>query len=81
MVRDAVERRLGIIGEALNRAADFAPELRDQVPEFHQIVGLRNRVIHGCSLVDNEVNWDVVQNKLPTLEASVTALITDTFPE
>lgn len=80
MVRDAVERRLGIIGEALNRAADFDPELWEQVPEFHRIVGLRNRVIHGYSLVDNEVIWDVVQNKLPPLEASVTALLANKSP-
>jgi len=81
LVRDGVERPLGIIGEALNRAAEFDPSLRAQIPDFHRIVGLRNRVIHGYSLVDNEVIWDVVENKLPFLEASITHLLGDTDPE
>jgi uncharacterized protein with HEPN domain len=81
LVRDGVERRLGIIGEALSRAADFDPDLRQQIPEFHRIVGLRNRVIHGYSVVDNEVIWDVVQNKLPTLEVSVATLLGDASRE
>lgn len=77
LVRDGVERRLGIIGEALNRAADFEPDLRERIPEFHRIVGLRNRVIHGYSVVDNEVVWDVVTNKLPALEANVAGLLAE----
>ena len=66
MVRDAVERRLGIIGEALNRAAVLEPALVDRVPELRQIVGLRNRVIHGYDAVDDEIVWDVVQTDART---------------
>jgi uncharacterized protein with HEPN domain len=47
IVRDAVERRLGIIGEALNRAVALEPTLAEQLSELRQIVGLRNRVIHA----------------------------------
>ncbi len=75
MVRDAVERRLGIIGEALNRAAALEPTLVRQVPEVRQIVGLRNRVIHGYDAVDDEIIWDVVTNKLPALRAKVEGLL------
>ena len=57
MVRDAVERRLGIIGEALNRAVTLEPLLVDRIPELRQIVGLRNRVIHGYDAVDDEIVW------------------------
>jgi uncharacterized protein with HEPN domain len=75
IVQGAVERRLGIIGEALNRALDSEPELVDQVPELRQIVGLRNRVIHGYDAVDDEIVWDVVRNKLPLLQARVEELL------
>jgi uncharacterized protein with HEPN domain len=75
MVRDAVERRIGIIGEALNRAVELAPELEDRVPELREIVGLRNRVIHGYDVVDDRIIWDIVQNELPLLQAHIAKLI------
>jgi uncharacterized protein with HEPN domain len=75
MTRDAVERRLGIIGEALSRAAVLEPRLVDRVPELRQIVGLRNRVIHGYDAVDDEIICDVVQHELPRLHARVAELL------
>ena len=80
MVRDAVERRLGIIGEALNRAVACEPTLIDRVPELRQIVGLRHRVNHGYDAVDDEIVWDIVQHKLPLLQASVEALLEEVEP-
>ena len=81
MVRDAVERRLGIIGEALSRAADLKPALVDRIPELRQVVGLRNRVIHGYDAVDDEIVWDIVQNKLPRLQARVAELLGEDDPQ
>jgi uncharacterized protein with HEPN domain len=75
MVQDAVVRRLGIIGEALNRAAVLEPNLAERIPELGQIVGLRNRVIHGYDSVDNEIVWDVIKNKLPGLETQVGVIL------
>jgi len=77
MVRDAVERRLGIIGEALSRAAVLDPGLVERVPELRQIVGLRNRVIHGYDAVDDEIVWDIVLHKLPRLQALVAELLAE----
>jgi uncharacterized protein with HEPN domain len=75
MVRDAVERRLGIIGEALNRAAVLESNLTETIPELRQVVGLRNRVIHGYDAVDDEIVWDIVKNKLPSLDAQVAMIL------
>jgi uncharacterized protein with HEPN domain len=75
MVRDAVERRLGIIGEALNHAITSDQGLGDHIPELREIVGLRNRVIHGYNEVDDRIIWDIVQNELPVLEARITELL------
>ena len=80
MVRDAVERRLGIIGEVLSRAAVLEPRLVDRVPELRQIVGLRNRVIHGYDAVDDEIVWDIVQHKLPRLQVRVAELLDEAEP-
>jgi uncharacterized protein with HEPN domain len=81
MVWDAVERRLGIISEALSRAAVLEPALVDRIPELRQIVGLRNRVIHGYDAVDDEIVWDIVQNKLPPLQARVAELLGEDDPQ
>ncbi len=75
MVQDAVERRLGIIGEALNRTALLEPNLTERIPELRQIVGLRNRVMHGYDAVDDEIVWDIVKNKLPSLDAQVAMIL------
>jgi uncharacterized protein with HEPN domain len=45
MMRDAVERRLGIIGEALNRAEQLDPDVSQRIPDIRPIVGMRNRLI------------------------------------
>jgi uncharacterized protein with HEPN domain len=78
MVRDAVERRLGIIGEALTRAVAVDPALEDRVPELRAIVGLRNRIIHGYDVVADRIIWDIVQNELPLLRAQVQSLLNET---
>ena len=75
MVRDAVERRLGIIGEALSRVAVLEPGLVDRIPDLRQVVGLRNRVIHGYDAVDDEIVWDVIQHWVPRLHTRVAELL------
>lgn len=80
LIRDGVERRLGIIGEALNRAAVLEPALVARVPELRQIVAMRNRVIHAYDAVDHEVVWDVVANKLPSLQIRVAELLAEGDP-
>lgn len=81
IVRDAVERRLGILGEALNRAAMLEPDLVDDTPELRSIVGLRNRVVHGYDEVNAEIVWAVVQDRLPPLAARLAELLREDDPQ
>ena len=64
--RDAVVRNLEVLGEAGMRIPD---DIRERYPEipWAQIVGLRNRLIHGYSLVDYGIVWEIVQNELSPL--------------
>ena len=73
--QDAVERRAGIIGEALHKATNLAPSLAEKLPELRQIVGLRNRVIHAYADVNAETIWTVVQQELPPLESRIATLL------
>lgn len=63
---DAVVRNLEIIGEASRHIPE---ELTCQYPEVEwgRIVALRNIVAHEYFGVDEEIIWDVVQNKIPRL--------------
>jgi uncharacterized protein with HEPN domain len=75
LLRSAVERQFEIIGEALNNAAAAETSLPAQIPEFHRIVGLRNRLIHGYDNVDDEILWDIVQSKLAPLKARIDGIL------
>jgi len=62
----ALTRLIEIIGEAANRAPD---EFRGDHPEilWMEIIGMRNRLIHGYDEVDFDFLWNVVRNDLPSL--------------
>ncbi len=70
---DAVVRNLEVIGEA----AKTIPEaIRLQHPEvdWKKLVGLRNILIHEYFGVDAELIWDIIQNKLVSLEEQIGAM-------
>lgn len=69
--RSAVERQLEIIGEALGQAVKEDERVEKSIPEIPRIVALRNRVIHGYDSVDDEIVWDIVQNKVPMLRTEL----------
>ena len=71
-LRDAIERRLEIIGEATNRTMKLNPDLK--ITHARRIVDLRNKVIHGYDTVNNATIWAVIVNDLPTLKEEVESL-------
>lgn len=76
MCRAAVERKFEIIGEACTRMRDRFPAIFLQMTNGVQIIGFRNRLIHGYDNVDDAIVWDIVTQKLPLLSAEVETLIT-----
>jgi uncharacterized protein with HEPN domain len=55
LLRSAVERQFEILGEAFSRLDAIAPQYRDQYPEIGNIIGMRNRIIHGYDTVDDTI--------------------------
>ena len=75
MLRQAVERNLEIIGEAVNRLTRSDPGIAEHITHTAQIVAFRNVLIHGYDLVDDELVWDTIRDDLPRLEGQVEALL------
>lgn len=63
---DAVERRLSIIGEALNKAVKLNPQLN--VTNKIKIIGLRHLLIHNYDISDDATIWTIIQKHLPLLK-------------
>ncbi|MCY3882421.1 MAG: DUF86 domain-containing protein [Chloroflexi bacterium] len=76
MLRAAVEREFTIIGEAVARLASTDPAVASRISGHRRIIAFRNVLIHGYTVVDNQIVWDVLQNELPTLATEVEALLT-----
>ena len=71
MLRSAVERQFGIIGEALSRLSKEAPEVASQIPQFAQIIAFRNILVHGYASVDDRMVWGVIEVHLAPLIRAV----------
>lgn len=65
----AVERELEIIGEAFNRILKKDDSF--QFENIHQIIGTRNRIIHGYDSVSDDFIWSIIVNHLPPLKKEI----------
>jgi uncharacterized protein with HEPN domain len=78
LLRAAVERKFGIIGEALARLAKDDPAVAARIPGHPRIIAFRNIIIHGYAGVDDRIVWGVIEADLPALRAAVKALLGET---
>lgn len=75
LLKQAVERNFEITGEAIGRLFREAPEVAERIGEYERVIAFRNILIHGYDLVDDELVWDTIQEKVPILLAEVEGLI------
>jgi uncharacterized protein with HEPN domain len=62
----ALVRLLEILGEAAGRISKEERDRYSNIP-WVEIVGLRNRLIHGYDEVDFDILWQIVTADLPPL--------------
>ncbi len=64
--QSAVERHLGIIGEAVNKYDLLNPD--DSLVNARKIVGFRNRLIHAYDAIDPSMIWAIIKQYLQPLK-------------
>jgi uncharacterized protein with HEPN domain len=65
-LQDAVIRRLAVIGEAARRVSEATRLAHPSLP-WHEMIGMRNIVVHEYDDVDLNVVWDAVARDLKPL--------------
>ncbi len=76
----ALVRWLEIVGEAASRVPKETCALHPEIP-WADIVGLRNRLIHGYDAVNFEILWQIVTQDLPPLIDRLERITTTTRVE
>ena len=66
MLMLALTRLIEIVGEAARRVSKKARSEHPDIP-WSQIVGMRDRLIHGYDVVDPDLLWDTIELDLPPL--------------
>lgn len=76
MFQLAFTRLVEIIGEAASRVSTPTREKHPEIP-WADIVGMRNRLIHGYDVVDINLLWDTVEIDLPPLIAALENIVAE----
>ena len=74
MLELSLVRLIEVIGEAAARVTSKGRERYGSMP-WSQIVGMRNRLVHGYDQVDLDVLWDTIEYDLPPLIAELENIV------
>jgi uncharacterized protein with HEPN domain len=75
----AVVRELEVIGEAARQVSEGTRLLAPELP-WQQMIGMRNRLIHGYFDVDYDIVWNVATREIHALEPKLEALALQAAP-
>ena len=79
MFQFAIVRAVEIIGEAAAHVSEASRTAHPEIP-WGNIVGMRNRLVHGYFDVDLNIVWEVLDVHLPPLIANLDAWISSIAP-
>jgi uncharacterized protein with HEPN domain len=67
--KSAIERQLGIIGEAIKRLKEIDP--KELIKYQNDIIGFRNIIIHNYDGIDDTLVWSIIKDDLASLRTEV----------
>ncbi|MDE6669449.1 MAG: DUF86 domain-containing protein [Muribaculaceae bacterium] len=73
MRKCVVERKVEIMGEAINRIKKINPDII--IPNARDIINTRNRIIHAYDNVRPEFLWSLVIRHIPILKKDIEEII------
>lgn len=80
ILQAAVERKMEILGEALNRVRRTDVELASRIPHLKDIVATRNVIAHQYATVDQERVWETIESDVPDLIRVLDSLLAEYGP-
>ncbi|MDD5598863.1 MAG: DUF86 domain-containing protein [Victivallaceae bacterium] len=72
-IQDSVNLRMLVIGEAMNHILKLDPEIN--ISETREIIGMRNRIVHGYDTILDGIVWDTITEGLPILKCEVKKML------
>jgi len=73
----ALTRLVEIVGEAANRVSQETRQAYTQIP-WPQIIGMRNRLVHGYDVIDYDLLHDTIRMDLPPLIGALAEVVAST---
>lgn len=74
MLELALVRLVEIIGEAASRVSVEGQAKYSSIP-WAEIIGMRNRLIHGYEEIDPDILWNTIEHDLPPLIAELEKIL------
>ena len=76
----ALIRLVEIVGEASAKVSSETQARYSSIP-WQQVIGMRNRLIHGYDSVDLDILWDTIEVDLPPLISELEVILGKTGKE
>lgn len=70
----ALRKLVEVVGEAANRVSEGMQQQYTSIA-WGEIIGTRNRMVHGYDDVDLSILWDIIKNDLPPLIVQLEVLV------
>lgn len=72
----ALERFIEVVGEAAAKVSAATRDSAQRIP-WREIIGMRNRLVHGYASVDHDIVWDVVSGDLVEIIPALEELLSE----
>jgi len=75
LLRSGIYWQFAIIGEAISRLQKVDEQTFRSISESSRIIAFRNQILHGYDVIQDNITWQIVQDKLPILKLELEQLL------
>jgi len=70
----ALLKLVEIVGDAATRVSDGLQAAHPEIP-WREVIGTRNRLVHGYDAVDLDILWEIVSTDFPPLASQIRSIL------